>query len=76
MRLIEKQMMNAINNHKNWSKDNTSVSFDNNICSITLYGHQIATIENSKITVNENTLINYPTRTTMSRLRAMGFLLI
>ena len=72
MRLIEKEMLDAINKEKSWSKDNTCVSFNDNFCSITLYGHEIATVVNSKIVVNEKTLINYPTRTTMSRLRALG----
>lgn len=75
MRKIEKLMLNACNNNKAFSLDNTKVSpIDDVNCAVFLHGHNIADY-NSKtgfVMVNMNTLKNYPTNTTKSRLRALG----
>ena len=75
MRLIEKEMLSAINNGRNWSKDNTRVTPVESTggADVFLHGHHIATVQrNGLALVMVNTLRNWPTRTTMSRLRALG----
>jgi hypothetical protein len=75
MRVIEKEMMSAIEDARNWSKDNTAVSFAESTggSDVFLHGHHIATVQrNGLALVMVNTLRNWPTRTTMSRLRALG----
>jgi hypothetical protein len=75
MRLIEKEMLSAINNGRNWSKANTAVEFAESTggSDVFLHGHHIATVQrNGLALVMVNTLRNWPTRTTMSRLRALG----
>ena len=87
MRVIEKEMLKAVASGKNWSKDNTSVrhaseraddfmpAFEYAV--VYLHGHEIATVYHPStseeyVTVNLGTLQAWPTRTTMSRLRALG----
>ena len=75
MRLIEKEMLSAINNGRNWSKDNTRVTPVESTggADVFLHGHHIATVQrNGLALVMVNTLRQWPTRTTMSRLRALG----
>ena len=74
MRVIEKKMLEAINNLKYFSNSNTMVKTYNGYCDIYLHGHHIAEYENStnKVKVNVDTLRNWPTNTTKSRLRALG----
>lgn len=81
MRVIEKEMLAAINGGRDWAKDNTRVvvyagwrSYD---VDVFLHGNHIAEVLcrmgcDDRVHVNQTTLKNYPTRTTMSRLRALG----
>ena len=76
MRLIEKQMWTAIEcQDRVWSKDNTGVEYRANYDEslIYLHGHHIATYdhETEHARANVTTLRKWPTRTTMSRLRAL-----
>lgn len=84
MRVIEKQMLNAIANKIDWNKDNTSVFFISATESgnhagarseVYLHDNHIASYWhdlNDALEVCENTLIRYPTKTTKSRLRALS----
>lgn len=80
MRKIEQQMVDAIEAGESWSKDNTAV-FHNDLTGLIkvyLHGHHIATRSvlstGSRLwSINYDTLREWPTRTTMSRLRALGF---
>ena len=81
MRLIEKEMLAAINGGRDWSKDNTRVEIVPRYrayrAEIYLHGNHIADVFNdmagtSVVNPNVATLCQYPTRTTMSRLRALG----
>lgn len=67
-------MMNAIKSRNVWVSGNTAViSGDNGVLSVLLHGHTIAHVLTcGKITVNKSVLAAWPTRTTISRLRAMG----
>ena len=76
MRLIEKQMLNAIHTGNDWSKDNTDVvhlDVSNSVI-IYLHGYHIATYKPLTNTIRANlyTLKRWPTVTTKSRLRALG----
>ena len=76
MRLIEEQMWTAIEcQDRVWSKDNTGVEYRANYdeALIYLHGHHIATYdyETEHARANVTTLRKWPTRTTMSRLRAL-----
>ena len=76
MRLIEKLMWTAIENqHRVWEHDNTGVEYRANYDEslIYLHGHHIATYDHETETARANvtTLRKWPTRTTMSRLRAL-----
>jgi hypothetical protein len=75
MRLIEKEMLSAILGGRDWSKDNTAVEFAESTggSDVFLHGHHIATVQRDGLAlVITQTLRNWPTRTTMSRLRALG----
>ncbi len=81
MRLIEKQMNEAVDNMQPWAKDNTQVTIASGDWStwahVYLHGHNIATVERMRsgarvFSINYKTLKKWPTRTTMSRLRALG----
>ena len=81
MRKIEKEMNLAISRRANWSNANTQVHTleedCNTISRVFLHGHHIADFVHGAggtgwIEPNERTLLNWPTRTTMSRLRALG----
>lgn len=81
MRTIETQMLDAINNKKNFSKSNTMVCIDrgNNTlygdrAEVFLFGNHIGDYwyQEGKFEVNERTLIDWPSVTTKSRLRALG----
>lgn len=83
MRKIEIQMLNAIYNNKAWQSGNTTVTprFDGSL-SVYLYGNHIADVINSNmvgdvitpriVDVNKETLRQWSTPTTKSRLRALG----
>jgi hypothetical protein len=81
MRLIEKEMLYAIKHGRDWYKDNTCVEVDASYRSyfadVYLHGNHIAEVIcrmgcDDIVKPNINTLMDYPTRTTMSRLRALG----
>ena len=78
MRLIEKEMNAAINSGRDWSKDNTRVVSDagGTVMDVFLHGNHIAEVQQrmgrQSVHVNHTTLKNWPTRTTLSRLRALG----
>ena len=76
MRLIEQEMLQAINDKVIWTKDNTEVTYytSHNLSHIRLHGHHIAVYDHSNLKVMPNlyTLAAWPTRTTKSRLRALG----
>lgn len=76
MRVIEKQMIQAIMNGKNWQKDNTAVFINTEGDAVVfLHGHPIATVKDClplELNVDVDTLRNWPTNTTKSRLRALG----
>ena len=75
MRKIEKEMNTAIRHHENWSKANTTVYImpDSLRARVHLHGHHIATVStDGTVEVNLETLANWPTNTTKSRLRALG----
>lgn len=75
MRKIEQQMIVATRNRKNWHLDNTVVCpINEEDCAVFLHGNRIAEI-NSKtgvLNVNIDTLRQWSTPTTKSRLRALG----
>ena len=76
MRKIEQQMWNAINNQVNWRSGNTSVQrIDDVNMAVYLHGNHIADVNsrNGFVMVNTATLIQWPTLTTKSRLRALGW---
>lgn len=82
MRLIEKEMNRAVDAMQPWAKDNTQVTIAEGDWStwahVYLHGHPIATVERMRsgarvFSINYRTLEQWPTRTTMSRLRALGF---
>lgn len=81
MRLIETEMLEAIKHGRDWSKDNTRVEVDASyrtyFADVYLHGNLIAVVWcrmgcDDVVTVSKETLRNWPTRTTMSRLRALG----
>jgi len=85
MRKIEESMRNAIKGRKNWSSGNTSVTqYENGLPSsenyehravVSLFGHIIAEVDYLcylNVHVNLKTWYEYPTRTTQSRLSALG----
>ena len=80
MRVIEKQMLNAIINCKNFTSGNTAVKVisshpaSSKTIEVLLHGNSIAIISGADnfLTVNNKTLQQWPTPTTKSRLRALG----
>jgi hypothetical protein len=76
MRLIESQMNDAIATKSVWAKDNTEVMYYtfNNLSHIRLHGHHIAYYDHNSgdLVPTVSTLATWPTRTTKSRLRALG----
>ena len=81
MRLIEKEMLEAIKHGRDWAKDNTRVEvhsgYRSYVVDVYLHGNHIAEIIcrmgcDDVVKPNIETLREYPTRTTMSRLRALG----
>lgn len=74
MRKIEQDMLNAVRAMRTWVGGNTqTVMGDHGILSIRLHGHTIAwALKDGSIKVNEAVLAEWPTRTTKSRLRALG----
>ena len=82
MRKIEQQMVNAVNSRRPWTGGNTQVSWDVNdseskaVGQVHLHGHLIAWIEqhdgNIVVVPQKSTFRDWPTRTTRSRLVALG----
>jgi len=73
MRVIEKKMLDAIEQGRNFTLDNTHVKIDANTAHVFLHGNHIASVVNGETPiVNLDTLRRYPTVTTKSRLRALG----
>lgn len=73
MRKIEREMIQAIiEKRSNWSKDNTSVSFDSvsGLSQIFLHGHNIAEYGHSDMSLSVNNC-GYETNTTKSRLNVL-----
>ena len=83
MRRIEERMVKAIEEGKEWSSGNTAVTtlaskaFGVTISGVFLHDNHIANVytdTHGKMSVHANkaTLLEWPTPTTMSRLRALG----
>lgn len=72
MRIIELEMNNAIKRGIDWRKDNTRVTHTGFGAAVYLHGNHIASVFRGVAHANKRTLLQYPTRTTMSRLRALG----
>jgi len=81
MRQIETDMLEAIKHGKDWSKDNTRTVVDAGYRSyfvdVYLHGNHIAEVIcrmgcDDIVKPNTATLRRWPTRTTMSRLSALG----
>lgn len=82
-RKIEQQMCAAVADLYQWRSDNTEVRVGLNeatgqLCArVYLHGHHIATLTQTRhdkleLNVIRSTLIDWPTATTLSRLRALG----
>ena len=75
MRVIEKKMCEAVKGRRTWALDNTRVqNMDGITVAVYLFGNHIADVNTftGEIKVNERTFARWPTRTTKSRLRALG----
>jgi hypothetical protein len=81
MRKIEKEMLEAIKFGQDWLNNNTEVSIYSSyrvyFADVYLHGNHIAEVICRMgwpdiVKPNVQTLKDYPTRTTMSRLRALG----
>ena len=84
MRKIEKLMCEAIGKRTSWGMDNTRVEYQCELnepmharmeqAKVYLWGNHIGTYSYDNVTfyVNFETLRKWPTRTTKSRLRALG----
>lgn len=77
MRKIEQDMLKAINAGRNWQQDNTRVHAIIGGMEVQLHGNIIAVYEDVgggdwQAVPNLKTFKKYPTRTTCSRLRALG----
>ncbi len=73
MRQIEQKMVEAVQKGYNWELANTEVISDGEGLSwVYLHGHMIALSVDGIIEPIRETLLDWPTRTTMSRLRALG----
>ena len=69
MRKIETQMIQAIQQNKNWSSGNTSVvTNDNNESLVYLHGNHIATVTDDNMTIYDG---GWQSTTTKSRLNAL-----
>lgn len=72
MRKIELEMLAAIKSGTRFAKGNTTVEITDVNAEVYLHGNHIATVSGFGIVeVNTSTLLKYPTRTTLSRLRAL-----
>jgi hypothetical protein len=78
MRKIEQAMCLAVGQKRNWKDANTRVDYHNDengeTAEVYLHGNHIGTYVYKQVQfyVNGSTLAKWPTRTTKSRLRALG----
>lgn len=76
MRTIEKEMLQAIKDKRNWSKSNTVVIYNpiSDKSKVHLFGNLIGRYIHSKdiFETNIDMLLKWPSVTTISRLRALG----
>ena len=73
MRVIEKEMVQAVKAQKDWRKANTRVRVERDgLVEVYLWNNHIADVVDGKVMVNVYTLAKWPTRTTKSRLRALN----
>jgi len=70
MRKIERQMLQAIVDNKDWSKDNTRVETNGHYSDVYLHGHRIAEYKHSDSSLKVNNC-GYATNTTKSRLNVL-----
>ena len=68
MRKIEKQMIEAINQNKNWSSGNTQVVTNEGVSTVYLHGNKIALIDDTSMTIFDG---GWQSNTTKSRLNAL-----
>ena len=70
MRLIERQMINAIQHKLNWSKDNTKVMYSpsRDVSCVYLHHNLIATIDSETVEIYDG---GWQSNTTKSRLNAL-----
>jgi len=81
MRKIEREMIAAVRDIRNWHCDNTEVKAMSNeglsVARVYLHGNHIANVtqvrhDTLNLQVIESTLKQWPTNTIISRLRALG----
>lgn len=72
MRNIEREMLAAIRERRNFTKDNTQVVWEGNYASVYLHGNEIATIGNNEVVIND---CGWQTSTTKSRLNTITYAL-
>ena len=70
MRKIEQELLTAIRASKSWKKANTAYNAETG--GVYLHGNLIATIDNGQPVPIPATFAAWPTRTTASRLNALG----
>lgn len=75
-RKIERQMLQALKDGKTWHSGNTSVSYRAPCWDVFLHGNHICEVVQlhgeTFYNANLDTFRRWPTRTTVSRLRALG----
>lgn len=69
---IEQQLNKAILQRKPFSLAKTRLEWSNGLGLVYLHGHHIATIDNGQAVPIPATFSAWPTKTTASRLRALG----
>lgn len=75
MRKIEQEMTKAIREVREWDKDNTKVRLGrhNGNIEVYLHGWHLATIApDDNVYIDTNTIVKKPSKTTVSRLKALG----
>lgn len=73
MRKIERAMVAAVASQQPWSQDNTQVDVHNGVTRVYLHGNLIAEGQGGSLAINWPVVDRWPTNTTNSRLRALGF---
>ena len=73
MRKIEEDMLRAVKERRSWSLHNTNTVPCIGCVRVYLFNHEIAKVmDDGEVFVNMDTLREWPTATTLSRLRALG----